>query len=140
MHYGMAIRMGRALMIRLFNLEAFHNYARSAPQSGGGPAARSPSDPQADTWRFPAPAVASPASPPPSPAFAPPVTQSFKSGPPPPPPGAFAPPPPPPGGGLPPAPPSPPQPPAPPKKTVSDGDMEFDFDFDFDGDNRGGFA
>lgn len=132
--FGMPLRMGRALVSRLFTLEDFHNYARAVSQSGLAPP-QPTADPQADTWRFPSVPRGAP-------------TQRMKRP---------APPAPPPAGGLAPAVPSPnldidfefggaaptaPTAPGAPGKrqSVNDGDMEFDFDFDFDGDNRGGFA
>ncbi len=132
---GMPLRMGRALVSRLFSLESFHNYARAVSQSGLAPP-QPTADPQADTWRFPsvprgAPTqrMARPAPPAPPPAgggVAPPrpnldIDFEFGS----------------------PAAPTAPTAPAAPggqRQAGNEGDMEFDFDFDFDGDNRGGFA
>jgi len=141
--YGLPIRMGRALMLRVFRLEEFLSYARSGAQPGGAPAAAAPPDRQADTWRLPAvppPPPARqfggnelsadfefPAGPPPFQPAAP--TQRFRVGS-----GRVAQPP----TASPPVPPAPPKPPAPPPKRVSEDDLEFEFDFDFDG--KGGFA
>lgn len=156
--YGRAIRMGRALVLRLFTLEEFHNYARglgSGSKDGPPPPPPLTGDPQADTWRFPVSAIRD-AAPPPAPAPvgvpssgfggeeleadfafpdrppgmpASPPTMRFPVQPQPPRPAA-----------VPPAPPAPPRPPAAPSapRKVKDDDIEFEFDFDLDG--KGGFA
>jgi ABC transport system ATP-binding/permease protein len=136
--FGMPLRMGRALVCRLFSLEAFHDYARAVSQSGLAPP-QPTADPQADTWRFPS-----------VPRGAPTQRLQRPAPPAPPPAGGFAPAAPAaPGpnldidfefGNAPPAAPAAPTAPGGQRQNVSDGDMEFDFDFDFDGDNRGGFA
>jgi hypothetical protein len=163
LQYGTPVRMGRAMILRMFTLAGFHSYARGATQ-GQAPVAPSPSasDPQADTWRFPQ-AAAGAAAPPPGPAA---PTQQYNYQQRPAPPAAPAPPTPPqrPSAPVPPAPvpppsqpgfdidfefnpagggpaaPSPPRPAAPRKTVKGEDGMEFDFDFDFESDNRGGFA
>lgn len=60
--FGVKLRLGRAMVIRMFQPDAFHHYARSQ-QGGGGGAPPPPApvgNPTADTWRVPVQAAPPP--------------------------------------------------------------------------------
>jgi len=154
--YSGLLRLGRAAVLRIYTPEGLHSFVR---RSGGPtPAVErrapppQPTDPQSETWRFPA--IRDEPPPPPPPAELPPGDFAVPAAPPPPTPAVS------PGGDFeldfdfadapgtttplpatlrpppPREPPRPPQPPKPPKPV--EGDLEFDFELD--GDGRGGFA
>ncbi|RMG10347.1 MAG: FHA domain-containing protein [Planctomycetota bacterium] len=64
--YEKPLRMGRAMVLRLFTPGAFHAYARGVGpgRPDVGPPQGSLGDPQADTWRFPQAAVGTTPGPP----------------------------------------------------------------------------
>jgi predicted component of type VI protein secretion system len=126
--YGTCIRLGRAMVVRVFTPEQFWELARRSaadqapPTPVAAPPPPPPADPRASTWRF-APVPDSLLQPdpgddsevlPPLPRSAP--TRTVPR------PAAFAPPPP---------------PPPPPVKSADAIDFEFDLDFT---DGKGGFA
>ncbi len=142
--YGVTVRLGRAMVLRLFTPEEFFEFARREAAAPPPPAMRAPApppapppaDPRASTWRFAAVPDSllqpessdelsldfgggAPAPPPPPPPPPPSVgTRSVPR------PAAFAPPPP---------------PVPPPAPAGGDDGIEFEFDLDFT-DGRGGFA
>lgn len=144
--YGVTVRLGRAMVLRVFTPEGFWEFARREAQAPAAftapapPTAPPPADPRASTWRFAAVPDSllqpgddssdelsldmgggghAPPPPPPPPPPAPVGTRSVPR------PAAFAPPPPPPV--------------APPAPAGGEDGIEFEFDLDFT-DGKGGFA
>lgn len=52
--YGAVLRLGRAFVLRILSPEALHELLRSGSAVPGGAAPPPPTDPRAETWRFPA--------------------------------------------------------------------------------------
>lgn len=135
MPYGSTVRLGRAMVVRVFTPEQFWEFARQAAPAappapiGGAAGLPPPADPRASTWRF-APVPESLLQPdsgdelefdnsaPPKAAPSAPTMRVQRPVLPIPPAAPLPPPPPPPAGG---------------------GDIEFEFDLDFS-DGKGGFA
>ncbi len=127
MPYDAPVRLGRAMVVRLFRPEGFHDFVRRMAEAPSQPVAAPPpppsptSDPRASTWRFSAVApdsllTADPLGAPEEPAYrpAPPAAPTVRVARP----GASA---------------------QPPARPPGSEDIDFEFDLDF-GDGKGGFA